>query len=140
MEIQKLIEIGGVEWSKNGKHRIYFNNLAELFGLKIERYNTGQICSATLDGDKISNKVAHNYLIELMDVKIWFDVKTQEFCELNGDGYEEDIFPEIKRRYAALPTPTTTQKICDCGHYTDYPMSTANGSSCEDCYDNMENR
>lgn len=29
--------------------------------------------------------------------------------------------------------------LCDCGHYTQRPMSTSSGSACPDCYDRMEN-
>lgn len=38
------------------------------------------------------------------------------------------------------PAPKLQSKplrMCDCGHTTEYPMSTSNGSSCPDCYDRM---
>ena len=38
--------------------------------------------------------------------------------------------PQPKR-----PQPKMT--LCDCGHYTDSPMSASLGSSCPDCYDRM---
>ena len=40
---------------------------------------------------------------------------------------------EINRRNS----PKRPVKLCDCGHYTAWPMSTSSGSSCPDCYDRM---
>src|SRR5690606_21312239 len=37
----RLIAKGGRLWEKAGMRRLYFNNLAELYGLTLEFYNTG---------------------------------------------------------------------------------------------------
>lgn len=44
MDIQRLIEIGGSEWIKDGYHRIYFNLdiMTEMIGLDLSFYKTGR--------------------------------------------------------------------------------------------------
>ena len=54
----------------------------------------------------------------------------------------EDASPSNAEIIAMLtaPTPARPQpKLtrCDCGHYTEHPMSASLGSSCPDCYDRM---
>lgn len=79
-KLQTLINAGGKLWEKNGMSRIYFN--ASLIGLDISRYKTGNISSATLNGDSISNSEAGR--IEM--IKIWFDAKDGQFhtSDLSG--------------------------------------------------------
>lgn len=58
-KIEKLIELGAKRWSKAGKDRLYLNDAGlKLAELDIDRYNTGNISSATMAGDKISNSKA----------------------------------------------------------------------------------
>lgn len=57
-EAADIIAIGGKEWRTATKHRVYLNNWQELAGLEIEHYKSGNICSATLDGERISNSRA----------------------------------------------------------------------------------
>jgi len=38
----RLIAKGGRLWEKAGMRRLYFNNLAELYGLELEYYKTGK--------------------------------------------------------------------------------------------------
>ena len=69
---QKLIEIGCTVWEKYGRKRIYINSdeeIEKVFGLSVSRYNTGNICSAFLNGEKISNSQARR----LLTVKPYFD-------------------------------------------------------------------
>lgn len=40
-------------------------------------------------------------------------------------------------KISARTTPKREYKLCDCGHYSAWPMSTSSGSSCPDCYDDM---
>ncbi len=88
-KIKKLINAGGREWkTEDGKHRIYFNSdvLAEMYGLSVEYYGTGNISSAKLDGEKISNSSARRYL-ERFDSGIHYDVvekkwRANKTCDL----------------------------------------------------------
>ena len=54
---------------KTGQVREYVNNWVELIGASIQYYNTGNICSAYLDGEKFSNARAR----ELLQAKVWID-------------------------------------------------------------------
>jgi hypothetical protein len=76
----KLIKLGGKLWESYGKHKIYFNGYkaAALFGLDTSQYKTGNISSATLDGEKISNSKA-NKLINSFD-KFHYDLDSKKFA------------------------------------------------------------
>lgn len=78
----KLMAIGGTRWTQYGKDRIYLNTaeLTELLGLRTTRYNTGNICSATLGGERISNSAARRMLDEIGgDAKFWYDLQSGKF-------------------------------------------------------------
>lgn len=70
--LEQLIAIGGALWEKAGMRRIYFNNAAELYGLTYSTYKTGNISSARLDGEEISNSQASKILNKIG--KIYFDL------------------------------------------------------------------
>lgn len=80
MNIKTLIAIGGNEWIRSEKHRIYFNQIAEIYGLKCSYYKTGNMSKATLNGEHISNSKARKLLSTIESGKVWFDVKTGEFA------------------------------------------------------------
>lgn len=74
----KLESIGLSVWGEAfGKARIYINpeNMEEVFGLSINLYNTGNISSARLNGEKISNSKAY----KIIQNKIYFDIESQNF-------------------------------------------------------------
>lgn len=76
----RFAEIGGNLWERHGHRRIYFNNLTELYGLDLDYYNTGNISSATLDGEGISNNSARIIASDLKFGKLWFDLNTGSFA------------------------------------------------------------
>ena len=86
-QIDKIKELGN-EWQKGGHHRVYFNDLGTLYGIETGRYNTGNISSATLDGEKISNSQAKRLLQKLFYVKVWFDLTDGQF-------HHKDTYGEI---------------------------------------------
>ncbi|MFF0629783.1 hypothetical protein [Streptomyces sp. NPDC004296] len=69
--VETMTAIGGNRWQRNGMDRVYFNNWAELAGIETSRYNTGNISSATYQGEGISNSQAYK-LLGCID-KVWFD-------------------------------------------------------------------
>ena len=75
----RLIQAGGRRWTKGEFNRIYFNNLAELYGLRYGTYNTGNISWAELDGERISNNSARLILSGLSSAKVWYDCTTGRF-------------------------------------------------------------
>lgn len=75
--IQKLEALGLTHWIKGDMDRIYIDDkdLKAVFGLEIEYYKTGNIKSAILNGDKLSNNKAYG----LLRNRIYFDCKTNKF-------------------------------------------------------------
>jgi hypothetical protein len=71
LTIENLLAIGGKRWQKNGKDRIYINDWASFVGLDTSHYNTGNISSASWQGEPISNSQARLILGSLD--KVWFD-------------------------------------------------------------------
>src|SRR5690606_12460905 len=68
----RLIAAGGKLWEKGNMRRIYLNDLVELYGLRLEHYNTGNIFRAELDGEKISNNSARQIVSMLKMGKLWY--------------------------------------------------------------------
>jgi len=68
---ENMIAIGGNRWQRNDMDRVYLNDWADLAGLHISRYGTGNISSAAWQGDRISNSQASK-LLSSID-KVWFD-------------------------------------------------------------------
>lgn len=77
--VTKLTNAGANRWTKYGKDRMYLQNIdTNIIGLDVDRYNTGNICKATFNGEKISNSEAYRILgsfsksyIDLEDGKIY---------------------------------------------------------------------
>lgn len=54
---------------RTGEVREYITNWAELMGLEVTRYNTGNISSAVFQGETIANRRA----AALLNAKVWRD-------------------------------------------------------------------
>lgn len=109
--IDTMTAIGGHRWTKAGHDRVYLNDAVEHFGgLSLGRYNTGNICSATWQGEHVSNTEGGR-LLGAVDT-VWFDVADNK---LHGRfGYsqprscsQQDVFDAIiagvRAAIAALP-------------------------------------
>lgn len=102
MNIEILKEMGN-EWQKGDKHRIYFNDLGAYYGIETERYNTGNICGATQDGERISNSEAKRILGRLLDCKVWYDLNDNQWYSQYNKGDEtakamcREIIARIKK-------------------------------------------
>ena len=100
--IQEIVKMGAKEWENEKFHRFYFNNLAELYGLECEFYNTGNVQSAYLDGDLISNSSAKKILMHLAGTKVWYDVKKNCFdfkVDCASDEYAKCIVENLKEKF-----------------------------------------
>lgn len=71
LTVETLVAIGGNRWTKDGYDRVYFNGWARFIGLEIERYKTGNIYSASLNGEHISNSEARRLLGAI--TKVYWD-------------------------------------------------------------------
>lgn len=65
INIQKIQELlkdtSNNLWEKYNKKRLYLD-FAKIVNLEVDRYNTGNISSAYLEGEKISNSKAYKYI------------------------------------------------------------------------------
>ncbi|KAB8312942.1 hypothetical protein EH228_04495 [Erwinia endophytica] len=74
---EKLIDMGMHVWEKGDYRRIYIKaeHYEAVFGLKTQHYKTGNIKSAMLNGQEISNSKAY----KLCSTASYFDCNTQQF-------------------------------------------------------------
>lgn len=81
---EMLLSMGGREWAKGGLHRIYLpvEVSARVLELKVTRYDSGNISSATLEGEKISNASAKEILYDLEGA--YYDVVADKFKSSHG--------------------------------------------------------
>ena len=100
--IEAMVNVGGSRWQKNGLDRVYFNNLPAWYGLDSTTYNSGNIASATVDGELVSNSQGRK-LYAGLDGKVWFDVVTgQYFYKANyGPVAETEMFLRVINRIRA---------------------------------------
>lgn len=73
--VEQLEKVGGKLWEKNGMRRVYFNRLADWYGLRVEYYKTGNISYAEVDGKRISNNSGRGILFMLNGAKLWYDME-----------------------------------------------------------------
>ncbi|WP_331728776.1 helix-turn-helix domain-containing protein (plasmid) [Streptomyces sp. NBC_01259] len=69
--VETMTAIGGNRWQRNGMDRVYINDWAAFAGIETSRYNTGNISSASYQGEGVSNSQAYK-LLGSID-KVWFD-------------------------------------------------------------------
>lgn len=80
--VEFLKEIGANEWHKGSYNRLYLNEAVDtLIGLETESYKSGNIKSAWLKGNEISNAEARR-LIE-RTCKAYVDLDTMELVTIN---------------------------------------------------------
>lgn len=78
-QIEALEKAGFNRWTKNGMDRLYASK--EAMQLELTYYKTGNISSASLMGEKISNSRAR----KLIGEKIYIDVETEELTSKYDD-------------------------------------------------------
>lgn len=104
--VANMVAIGGNRWQRGDKDRVYFNNVHQLMGLELSHYGTGNISSATLDGEHISNSKAYK-IADAID-KVWFDAADGKLW-FQGATYRREydtakdaVVTTIRTRLAAL--------------------------------------
>lgn len=88
INFEKATNKGLARWTKGDKDRLYFN-IADNGVLDIDRYKSGSIRSAYLDGEKISNSRANRILA----TRAYLDIKTGEVIVASGD--EHDLVADL---------------------------------------------
>lgn len=77
------IDLGYWKHPRTGEERWYVNNYEELVGLELHHYNTGNICSAYLNGEKISNYRAKQLLRSFG--KVWLTADGTIHTQYEGE-------------------------------------------------------
>lgn len=95
--IEKIIEAGGKVWEKGAYKRLYIKQAILSTGaIQVDRYNTGNISSVKIDGEKISNH-SGGILLDAVD-KGYIDLKTGELVVRTRDT-EERILKGLLEKY-----------------------------------------
>lgn len=96
--VDTMTAIGGRHWQKNGMDRVYLNDWPEFAGIKTSRYNTGNIASASYQGEGISNSQGYKILGSID--KVWFDASDGKLhCRY---GYDESRVATREEVWAAV--------------------------------------
>ena len=89
--ITKLEKAGANRWTKYGKDRMYLRNVGKaVMALECTYYKTGNISSATLDGEEISNGAAGRVVATYNDAYI--DMTTGKVYGVSDRGGYADTF------------------------------------------------
>jgi len=94
---EQIEAIGGNHWTKGGHDRVYINYdvWGPLVGLEIDYYKSGNICYATLNGQKLSNSKAG----QMSAVTIYWENGALHYTAgLNADRILDAIHAELARR------------------------------------------
>jgi len=93
MNTEQIIKIltgqfGGNHWQKGDHNRVYFNSwdIARREGLQWSGYNSGNIRSASVNGNPISNSECRR-ILDGFARKIWYDLNSGEFCTDGENSY-----------------------------------------------------
>lgn len=77
LTVANLTAVGGREWKRGDKHRVYFNSISDYLPIEIEHYKSGRISWAAWEGEEISNSQA--YLILQSVDGVYYDVVEEKF-------------------------------------------------------------
>lgn len=96
-EVEKLESIGGKVWKEC---RVYFTDdlLFECYGLEIDRYKTGNIYSAKLDGNSISNTEGKRIMQKIYDMKFFFDIENSCYNYRCHESIAKEIIANINKK------------------------------------------
>lgn len=110
INFEKAATKGFTRWTKGGKDRLYFN-IADNGTLDIDRYKSGNIHHAYLDGEKISNSRANR----ILETRAYLDLKTGETVIVSGDEHDlvADIFEKALKEVEEVEKPKTSKKPND---------------------------
>jgi hypothetical protein len=99
-QVEQLKGIGGSEWktADGRKHRVYFS-LADLLGVEVDTYKTGNIAAARRHGRPVSNSLAG----KMTTGKIWIDMTDGKiWSQLDGNFYKDEIVEALRERLATI--------------------------------------
>jgi len=100
---EKLENLGGNYWAKYGKERMYFDRaiLMKLYGFEWETYKSGNVSSATLNGEEISNNKFNKYLDSMPD-NLYYDFENDRFAWDIGPCLYPEIAKEVVKKIRSM--------------------------------------
>lgn len=112
---EQLIAAGGRLWEvfEKNMRRVYFNNLADRIGLSVSYYKTGNVSSASMNGEEISNTSARKIISTLETGKIWYDLNTNQFETKNLGDYADKIIESIENNLNTVSINTNQKNRMD---------------------------
>lgn len=116
---EQIIGIGGNEWIRNGRHRVYLPDSAilDILGLEIDYYKSGNIGSATRNGQPISNSEAGR-LSNAIDKVYWDSTSSGIIIQWGYHAHRYD-----KEELAALVRDWVASKVAAlAGGHDDRPL------------------
>lgn len=92
-QIEKLEAMGFKRWTKGNHDRLYINNgLYKIMDIEVDRYKTGNIATAKLNGEETSNSFM-NKLISA-GTKSYIDLNSDEIISYANDSYIKSLIEE----------------------------------------------
>ena len=90
----------GSLWERHGKRRVYFNNIEKWLEIECNRYKTGNISSASMNGVGVSNSQAKKAISNIYGEKVFYNLDSKKFCCTPGlrDDLFEIIVTNIKKQ------------------------------------------
>ena len=107
--IKTLEENGGKLWEKADKRRVYFDTgiIARALGYDWSKYKSGQVSSASLNGERISNSEMRRVLDGLAYSKFWYDLTDDKFhwrAEVGAEPHLESFAGLLREKLAEVET------------------------------------
>jgi hypothetical protein len=97
--ITKLEEAGATRWTKYGKDRMYLSRIGDaLMGLELDFYKSGNICSAWLNNEKISNR--ESFRVSEAYSRAYIDLASGKVYECVGR-YADDFMDKLNVTFRA---------------------------------------
>lgn len=108
----KLENLGGKYWEAGERRRVYFDAAAcaKLVGLDCSYYNTGNISSAPLAGESISNSAARRMIDSWKSAGLYVDMAEMKFHCKSGVAIDREhvmmVIREIKAGVKSMSAPS----------------------------------
>ena len=94
--LDKLISFGATRWQKNGQDRLYIGDAGDkIIGLETVKYGSGNIRSAELNGEPISNSLARS--IQSIYKDAYINLMTGGIVGLKDSPYKENFLSGMSK-------------------------------------------
>lgn len=112
MVVETLEKLGGKLWEKGAMRRIYFSadQVLDHAGLTVQRYNTGNVCGAQLNGESISNSEAKRIAAAYDGFKMYYDLTDGKFARSGNPAYGYNNYSGYSQDYQTYLRAAITEQ------------------------------